>query len=359
MSAWKKESTATQLSEYLRGELIEGRWKNQMPGVMRLANELGVARKTVEAALRKLERQGLLRGQGPGRGRVIRNDGQAKGDRRLRIRVLVGEPADRSHAYLIDTIQKLNAEGHIAEFASKTQIGMGDRVSRIARFIEEESADAWIIFSGTRDVLLWFSELPQPSFALAGRANNVPIASIAPDKVTPMREAIKRLHALGHQRIVMLCRTMRRKPEPGLFERAFLDELRELGIKSSDYNLPDWEENIDGFHARLESLFKITPPTVLFIDEAPFLIATLQFCLRRGLRVPEDVSLICTDPDPNFEWCRPSISHLAWDSGPAIRRIIKWADNVRLGNEDLGKSFSKAHFFEGGTIGPATQQQKR
>ena len=25
-----------------------------------------------------------------------------------------------------------------------------------------------------------------------------------------------------------------------------------------------------------------------------------------GLRVPEDVSLVCTDADPHFDWCRPS-----------------------------------------------------
>ena len=71
MAKWQKESTAKQLTLYLREELKRGRWSGKMPGVIRLADELGVARNSVEAALHELEREGLLRSQGKGRGRII------------------------------------------------------------------------------------------------------------------------------------------------------------------------------------------------------------------------------------------------------------------------------------------------
>ena len=44
--------------------------------------------------------------------------------------------------------------------------------------------------------------------------------------------------------------------------------------------------------------------------------------------VPEDVSLICTDGDPHFAWCRPSVAHIQWDTAPVVRRALRWADNV-------------------------------
>ena len=44
-----------------------------------------------------------------------------------------------------------------------------------------------------------------------------------------------------------------------------------------------------------------------------------------GLHVPEDVSLVSTDHHPEHGWCDPPISHIAWDTGPVIRRIARWA----------------------------------
>ena len=84
-----------------------------------------------------------------------------------------------------------------------------------------------------------------------------------------------------------------------------------------------------------------------------FYIAALQFCANRGLRVPQDVSLICTDADPTFAWCQPSVAHIRWDSRPVVRRIVRWAANVSCGQEDLRQTLTPAEFVPGGTIGPA------
>jgi hypothetical protein len=68
-----------------------------------------------------------------------------------------------------------------------------------------------------------------------------------------------------------LARGVRRKPRPGSFEQAFLDELEALGIPTGDYNLPDWSESPEGFHQLLAALFRHTPPTALILQEAPTL----------------------------------------------------------------------------------------
>ena len=71
MPPMSRQSAAEQIAAHLREELGRGRWSETMPGQIRLADELGVARNTVEAALRQLEREGLLENQGPGRKRLI------------------------------------------------------------------------------------------------------------------------------------------------------------------------------------------------------------------------------------------------------------------------------------------------
>ncbi len=352
MGNWQRLSTATQLAHHLRLELKHGRWQGAMPGVMKLAGELGVSRDSVEAALVELEREGLLRSQGRGKRRRIVAEEVGPQARAMRVLVFLGEPADRRVYHFVELIHALRAAGHAAEFAPKTQIELGYKVPRVARMVECTMADAWVVYSGTREVLDWFAESAVPTFAFAGRANRVPIASIAPDKVTPMRVAIRRLVDLGHRRIVLLCRPHRVTPEPGRFERAFLEELVSLGIATGPYQLPTWDETTEGFHKALESLFRYTPPTALFVEEAPFVAAAFQFCMRCGLRVPEDLSLVCTDHDPGFQWYQPSVSHIGWDSHQMIRRIVRWIENLRVGRDDRRKGFLRASFVEGATIGP-------
>jgi DNA-binding LacI/PurR family transcriptional regulator len=121
-------------------------------------------------------------------------------------------------------------------------------------------------------------------------------------------------------------------------------------VPRGEYNLPDWEETTAGFRECLEALFRVTPPTALIVDEAPWFVATLQFLARRGLRVPADVSLICTDDDVAFAYCDPPIACIQWDRRPLIRRVVSWASNVSRGKPDLRATSTPATFFPGGTI---------
>jgi DNA-binding LacI/PurR family transcriptional regulator len=329
-----------------------------MPGVIRLADELGVSKRSVEQALRELEGDGLLRNQGKGRGRVIDLAGGRGAQRRLRLAILLYELADRSSIDTLELLHELREKGHTAFLAARTMGDLGHNVERVARLVRATEADGWVIFAGSRDILEWFAENQVTAFAYAGRANRVPLASIAPNKEMSFQTAIRRLVGLGHRRIVMMVREDRRKPEPGRMERFLLKELETLGINTGPYNLPEWEGSIKGFHAGMESLFRHTPPTAMILDEEPFVMATFQFCLANGLRVPEDLSLLCTDPGPAFAWCQPSIAHISWDHRPIVRRIVRWADSLRQGKRDLRKSYSKARFVEGGTIGPVPNGKK-
>jgi len=44
---------------------------------------------------------------------------------------------------------------------------------------------------------------------------------------------------------------------------------------------------------------------------------------------------------------------MTWRSRPIVRRIIRWADKISRGKEDLVKSFANAEFIEGGSLGVA------
>ncbi len=347
-------SASAQVAAHLRAELEGGKWSGKMPGVDRLAAELGVSCKTVAAALQQLDRDGVLAAQGRGQKRLIVPP-KVRAARPVRVSTLLSEASDRQTDYMVELQHRLEETGHRVGYAERSMVELGMDVRRIARMVEKTEADAWVVVAGSRAVLEWFSARPQPIFALFGYWHALPLAATGPNKVPAIRTATRRLIELGHRSMVMLVRPRRRLPKPGVPEQAFLDELEAHGLRRGrpeQFNLPDWEENVEGLFHILNELFRVTPPTAMIIQEAAIFAATQQFLAQRRILVPEQVSLVCADPDSTFEWYRPSVTHIAWDSGPWVRRIVRWAANVSRGRKDLRQTLTPAEFVDGGTIGP-------
>lgn len=344
---------ADQAAEYLRAEIRRGRWIGFMPGKHQLAAELGLNNKTVEAALKRLEAAGVLLPRGAGRKRLIQAGG-AGASRALRIALLLNAGVHELQSRLnIQLVHALTDSGHWVAPAVKSLAALRFEPKRVARMVEQTEADAWIVSSGSRAVLEWFAGQSTPAFALFGHRVGLKIASVGPDKTKILSESVRHLSELGHRRIVLLCRKIRRLPHPGAPESAFLETMRALRCPAGDYNLPDWDETDAGFQACLGALFRHTPPTALIVDEAPYFVATMQFLLSRGIRVPAEVSLICTDDDPAFSHCSPPISCITWDTGPVLRRIVSWVANVSRGRADHRQTLTPARLVLGGTLARA------
>jgi DNA-binding LacI/PurR family transcriptional regulator len=342
----------------LRDGLHEGRWSGSLPGEQRLAAELDVSAVTVRQALRLLEAEGVLTGRGLGRSRGISAAGANIATQRpLRVGILrhdanLIDNKSQPAAVLTKIEHSLEAAGHTVFFFNKSQIELQHDVRRIAREMAKTPADAWVINAGSRPLLEWCSSQQTPCLALYGRTGGLPLARTGPDKVPAYRAATRRLLELGHRRIVIIARAARRLPVPGIAERAFLEELAAHGVVTGDYNLPDWEETPEGFSRLLERLFLHSPPTALMIDETARYIAAMEFLVRRGIKVPERVSLVSTDDDPALAWCHPSVAHMRWDPKPVIRRVVRWVNAVRTAKADRKIINFPAEFVPGGSIGP-------
>ena len=352
MTEWRRISTAVQLAAWLREELEKGRWQGKMPGVIRLAGELGVARDSVEAAFHELERQGVLQSRGRGRGRFIELGGRGL-EPGLRIAVLDYDPPAKNEGWVIDLLHHAAQAGHSVFFATRTLVELRMNLQRISRLVRETEADAWIVGAGPREVLEWFAGQAIPTFALFGSRKDVPVAGVGPDFLPALLAIIRRLISLGHRRIVILSRRGRRAAGSDRLEQNLLEEMATHGLPTGSFNLPSWEDHPDGFRRCLDSLFKYTPPTAMIIEEVPHFMATMQFCGERGFRVPQDISLVCCTSDPAFSLCKPSVSHISWATQPLIRDVMRWIDSISTGKENQRQSLIKARFIEGGTIGPA------
>ena len=181
-----------------------------MPGGASLARELGVGRMTVDAALDLLEMEGDLIGQGGRRPRRISPGIQFSSA--LRIAFLPYLIGDYRFDYILDIQALLQKEGHTVIFPRTSIVRMGHDIRKVAKLVESTKADAWIIGAGTSEVLMWFAGSSILAFALFGRRSGVPLPGIGPDKTPALLELTRHLIRLGHERISMLTRPMRRLP---------------------------------------------------------------------------------------------------------------------------------------------------
>jgi DNA-binding LacI/PurR family transcriptional regulator len=345
-------SPSEQVAAHLREELLRGRWGKTMAGGPSLAAALGIDKKTVEAALGLLEEERLLVPQGPGRPRRIVLPAKAASPS-LRVAILNYEPLAQVEAKVFLLKQKLINEGHTVFFASKSQMELRFDVARIARLVEQTPADAWIVHSGSRSVLAWFAERETPVFAMFGQRRSLAIAGVGPDLAAAGRAATRRLIELGHRRIVVLARESQRAGGAGAADRAIFEEMSAHGLPTGSYNLPEWEDSPEDFRRVLDELFRHTPPTALIIDEPFLLHAAREHLGRRRISAPEQVSLICSEPDPTFAWLTPSVAHMSHDREIIERCIVRWANHIAHGKDDRRQILTKAEFVEGGTVGRA------
>ena len=348
-------SPTEQVAQYLEEQILSGDLMGEMPGMKTLSVSIGVNHKTAEGAVRLLESKGLVYSNGTGRKRSITPKNLTK-RKPLKVSILLGDQDDSRHYYMVDLRDKLIQAGHRARFAPKSLSELGMNPSRIQNMVKRNPADAWIVQAASREVLEWFSQQTFPAFSLFGRFRNIPIPATGTSKEDAIREAVRELHQLGHRRIVMLVQEEQCLPYPGPIPRSFLEALEASGIRPGCYNLPYWQTDGDSFRQCLDSLFQHTPPTALFIPEAPLFIAAQQHLASKGIMAPHQVSMICHDPSSAFRFCGPEISHISYDLNPCIRRTVEWLKHVATGKPDQRQTLSKSFFVRGGTIGPPPRQ---
>lgn len=344
-------SASQQLADHLRDQINSGRLRGEMPGVHTLASEYGLHRSTVERSFHLLEQDGVIRSQGPGKRRKIKTPQEVQTPG-LRVGLLLSSRDDITRHFINELRHQLILAGHEIVIADKALHDLRFKVDRVSRLVDKTPCDGWVVIAGSREILEWFSEQTHPAFAFLGFPDSLPLAAAGPSKGAAVSELVERLAGLGHRRISMLVDRRLRMPHPIGVIRQFIDDLEAHGIPSSSFNLPDWSGSPESLWNCLESLFRISPPTALIIDESDLVPVVLQFLGQRNLSAPRDISLACLDDNRVLQWMNPRVAHMIIDSGPWIRRLLRWAENVAAGAKDHKKMTNKVRFYEGGTIGP-------
>ncbi|SDY99147.1 transcriptional regulator, LacI family [Micromonospora pattaloongensis] len=199
--------------------------------------------------------------------------------------------------------------------------GVGTVVSAIHR--RSTSTRQWLQNLRTRatdGVILVASDLAPPGYSELRRLN-VPMVLVDPAGVPSVDiptigatnwagglRATEHLLSLGHRRIgfiagapQMLCSRARLDGYRAALEAAGLPVADEL-IRPGDFF---HESGFEGTHALLDLP---EPPTAIFASSDQMAFGVYEAVRRRGLRVPDDVSVVGFDDLPEARWASPPLT---------------------------------------------------
>lgn len=142
-----------------------------------------------------------------------------------------------------------------------------------------------------------------------------------------LRDALARLTALGHWRIVIpLCD----RAEP--FKRSIRNVTRKAveatgHVYLQSYHNPESSFKMPDVTWRiLEASFAANPPTALVFLDWRELVTAQCYLLRMGLEVPENVSLVLLSFQAEAEWFIPKLFHFRFPIRRFLNVILRWLE---------------------------------
>jgi DNA-binding LacI/PurR family transcriptional regulator len=153
-------------------------------------------------------------------------------------------------------------------------------------------------------------DLRVPVVASASTARRSPLI-VSIDQYRGARSAVRHLAELGHTRIVHLAGP-RNALDAVERARGWRDELAAHRLEIADPEVGDWSA-ASGY--RVGSQLDIEPGVAIFVGNDHMSIGLLSALRERGLRVPEDVSVVGFDDVPEAGYLFPPLTTVRQDFG--------------------------------------------
>lgn len=350
----ERKSLPVRLADIMEGEMRSGDWGNLLPGHRILMNSYSVSAKTCLGAIAQLEARGVI----------------SKAEQGKKRRILVSpesSPKTLSNLLIIDGIGVSSGEDllQIHSFQNAWEESGGrvqsmrvdfPRYRRPAALLKEavlrHRADAILLHVPS---LPWVDAAVKlcPVFLSGGewRGEITGVSYNVRDEIT---KAVIKLRSLGHEKIVVASELVGQKMEDairdgmaaGLELRANSARVRELCVIFPEHVPAAWQEYWKKLFARVN-------PTAVILSEDIHLLSLYGFCFKQGIRIPQDLSVICLESTNHLEWCEPVPSRMRFPVSTATSYFKKW---IRSGCLPMGMRFLQLESVEGETLAPPVRK---
>ena len=275
-----------------RGMLAPG---EQIPPENLLAEQFGISRSTVRLGLNLLETRGIVVKR-PGKGTFVRNTAEESmaGKKTIRtVGINIMPPEERENWYsskIMAALLPLCRERNLR--LSVIDAEHPDSFSR-------EFADALMLlfYNGSCEKLLALQRAGFETILFNRIFSHEKIAYVSVNYRYESEKAVRFLHDLGHEKTGLIAVRPDTSPSTALRESGYLDAMGQetfdpeltclVGFGASD---DYYTEKIEDFLKRKRKNF-----SAFFIPNGSLAGPAFLACMRLGIRVPEELELLCFD----------------------------------------------------------------
>ncbi len=352
----KRFPLAVQAAGTIKKAIEDGTWTEYLPSERRLGDMLRVSRPTIRTALLLLGKEGLI-DMHPGRRKRVRQAPRKIPRQQNKMVGLVAH-VPMTHATLTAYQSISEMRAHLAEHGFTTDILIcpthSPRLQRrkLEEFVRQNRVFCCVLLSVSREIQEWFSQHSVPALVLGSCHAKAKLPSLDVDHRSVCRHAAGIFLAKGHRRIALVV------PNSGLagdlaseagFSEAVAQRADRDGASAIVVRHKGTAQSIT---AKLDALFNSPrPPTALLVARPQHVFVVIIYLLKRGLAVPETVSLIARDYDPLFQFVSPAITHYTFEEGGFAPRLSKlMLQMVSHGYLASEPTVIFPDYFPGGTV---------
>jgi len=307
-------SLVRQTADSLRAGIVNGHWRDWLPGERELAANLLVGRNTLRAALRELSAAGLVKAiQGSGH-RIVRvTEPTLPREKPRSIGLLIpdGLHALRPNQTLwIDQLRSLLIKR-----------GLDLQLYHQHRFPRAPYRHAcWVLVLCNATLQRRFARDGIPCVIAGTPHPRVNLPSVDLDHRSLCRHAAGLLISRGHRRIVFLTRhpiyAGDRESEIGFTEGARLSRHADVFAEIARH-----DDSRDGVSRTLQRLLRSPrPPTALLVGDSHHFLTVGSFLARAG---NPNLALLCRDDDPFLSHLVPEPARYTFSSASLASNLLK------------------------------------
>jgi len=319
-------TVSSQVASELHGHISKGTWQEWLPSERVLCQQFQVSRSTLRSALLQLKHDGVVTAT-HGVGYHIAFRPPLRGRAGVRSVALLA-PKPISHlrpntAHWIDELKdQLHALGYELRYQNVRNCYQAEPERALNRLLRRETHAVWILVLTNKPMQRWFQENKIPCVVAGSLFEGISLPSVDFDSRAVCRHAAGVLVGAGHKRLVYLTHKPRSagdiESECGFLEA--VSQSRSDGISGLVAHHDESKEGIAKTIRRL--MDQDLPPTGLIVSNSNLFLSTVTALASRGLRVPEDVSLICKDDALFLSHVMPDPTRYISDDHTTAKKLI-------------------------------------
>ena len=354
-----RQSLAEAVSLNLQESIQQQKWKNTLPGIRILCEEMQVSRQTMMIALRHLEQDGYVKKASPGKPRDLNHRKLKPGSSAIDSssdtkKLMVGLIAWAPHIHMgvveeavTDQLNKaLAIQGYHHRHISFPEISSASGAKKIGPLIEQHPADIYVVMGAHQNCSRALHLMNIPVVYLGGVHVRDCVPRITFSLTDMCERAVKHLVSLGHKKITVMlpAASNRRSKDVSAAEESIQQVFLSHDLPFSTFNCPRWGKTKEEFNASLHKLFEFTPPSAIILGDAIYIPRMVSFLMKHGMKYPDDVSLIVMDESHELKEYTPPISSFKKSISSMVKLTLRKIENIR---------FSTGNAQEEITIAPA------